>query len=80
MPEHPAPGLKDAEAAAREVAGIIESVTDRLPGNWGFCLFLFTFGERGSATYISNAQREDMINALQELIEHWKKEQEETRH
>lgn len=35
----------------------------------GFCFLMFDFGECGHMTYISNAQREDMILALREFAE-----------
>ena len=38
------------------------------PPGFGFSLLVFTFGEGGSMFYTSNAQREDMINAMQEFI------------
>jgi hypothetical protein len=40
----------------------------RLPDGWGFGLFLFHFGAGGTMTWISNAQRADMLAALQEFI------------
>lgn len=39
-----------------------------MPEGYGFNLLLFTFGEGGNMFYISNAQREDMIRAMQEFI------------
>jgi hypothetical protein len=43
-----------------------------LPDGWGFMLFLFSFGEGGSTFYISNARREDMLEAMQEWIDRQK--------
>lgn len=37
-------------------------------GKYGFCLFVFNFGEKGRINYISNAQREDMVATLKEFI------------
>lgn len=39
-----------------------------LPAGWGFTLLLFTFGDEGVMTYISNAQRADMVKAMQEFL------------
>jgi hypothetical protein len=38
-----------------------------LPDGWGFALLVFTFGPGGTMTWISNAQRPDMLQALQEF-------------
>ena len=34
----------------------------------GFCLIVFPFHLGGIANYVSNAEREDMINALEETV------------
>lgn len=39
------------------------------PRRIGFVLWLFDFGQSGFATYVSNAEREDMIKALKEMLE-----------
>ena len=67
------PTTKDAEKAAQGIAETIQRVIRRVPGNWGFTLLLYQFGEGGSATYISNGKREDMIKALEEFIDYAKK-------
>ena len=36
--------------------------------NMGYALLMFRMGEPGRMNYISNAQREDMIVALKELV------------
>jgi hypothetical protein len=55
------------EAAAR---GIGRTIGDTLPSGVGFCLMLFTFGGPGGwSTYLSNAQRPDMIAAIRELLD-----------
>jgi hypothetical protein len=36
----------------------------------GFCLMLFGFGPNSPSSYVSRAQREDMISALREQIAH----------
>lgn len=43
-------------------------IDSALPPGWGFALLLFTFGEGGTMTWISNAEREDMLKSLQEFI------------
>lgn len=64
MPDQPAP-LADAEPIAREVGKLIGP---QCPPGWGFCLILFTFGEGGHMTYVSNAHRDDMVATLKELV------------
>jgi hypothetical protein len=39
----------------------------KLPDGWGFALLVFTYGG-GTMTYISSAQRADMILAMQEFL------------
>lgn len=49
----------------QEIGRLIGS---QLPPGWGFALLVFTFGGGGTMTYISNAQRADMVKAMQEFI------------
>lgn len=50
----------------REIGGILGPA---MPTGWGFTLMIYTFGEGGTMTYISNAQREDMLAAMQEFLQ-----------
>lgn len=52
----------------RDVANMIKS---KIPG-LGFALFVFQLKELGTANYISNGQREDMIKALEETLDRLK--------
>lgn len=61
----PPTDLATMEEKAREIGRIIGGM---LPKDIGFTFQLFTFGEGGWATYISNCDRQDMIRALKELI------------
>lgn len=45
-----------------------ESVTSKLPDNWGFILFVFPIGKSGRIGYVSNARREDAVKALKEWL------------
>lgn len=47
---------------------IAARIGDALPPGWGFGLLIFSFGENGTMTWISNAERADMILAMQEFI------------
>lgn len=44
-------------------------VNNALPNNMGFCLMVFSFGcEKGRLQYVSNANREDVLEALKKWI------------
>ena len=57
--------LRMLESTARVVGVRIEQA---LPPGVGFTLLLFTFGEGGWLTYLSSAQRADMIRTLREAL------------
>ena len=57
------------EAAEKMLRQIGNMLRDVCPPGIGFSLLIFTFGEGGDMFYSSNAQREDMIKAMQEFIE-----------
>ena len=54
------------EDVAQAIAGQIGAAVDEMRLEVGFALLVFTFGEEGFSTYVSNARREDMIKALRE--------------
>lgn len=54
-----------AEAALKKIGN---SLKTSMPPGYGFALLVFTFGEGGNMFYTSNAQRETMIQAMQEFI------------
>ncbi len=49
----------------RQLARIIKN---EIPG-LGFCLLVFEFEKPGISNYISNAQRPDMLKAIQETLD-----------
>lgn len=57
--------LKELEEGARKLGRVIAT---GLPEGVGFALLLFDFGADGNLTWISNAQRDDMLKALQEFM------------
>ena len=57
--------LRDLEAAARTLG---TRVGQALPPGVGFTLPVFNFGEGGWLTYLSSAQRADMIRTLREAL------------
>lgn len=62
--------LHSMEETCRRIGRVIgEGITAEYGGNRvGFALLLFDFGGKGHLTYISNAQRDDMVEALREFI------------
>lgn len=56
---------EDIEFKMREIGEILNTI---LPDGWGFNLLIFNFGKNGSMFYISNAERESMIEAMKEFI------------
>ena len=39
-----------------------------MPSGWGFALLMFTYGEGGQMVWLSSADRQDMLKALQEFL------------
>jgi hypothetical protein len=59
----------DQDAEVRPVAKDIgRIIAGQLPAGWGFTLLLFTFGPGGALSYISNADRSDMLLTMKEFI------------
>lgn len=59
--------VRDAEV--EELLGKIgRLLKDSMPAGYGFSLLIFTFGAGGNMFYTSNAEREGMIQAMQEFI------------
>jgi len=50
---------------AKMISGAIDKYADR---PMGFALLTFDFGEGGRTSYISNVERESVIEALKEFI------------
>lgn len=53
---------------AAEMKDIGKAIANELPPGFGFALFVFDFGGKGHISYMSNAQRPDMLRALKEFI------------
>lgn len=58
--------IEELEERARVLARTIQTT---LPKGVGFTLLLFNFDPHRDTTYISNADRETMIHAMQEFID-----------
>lgn len=60
----------DTEKFMDALGGAIDDVLkEKCHKRMGFALFVFEFNEPGITNYISNAERESMIEALKETIE-----------
>lgn len=62
--------LAELEARARRLGHLIGN---GLPKSVGFMVLLFEWGEGGWSTYVSNAQRESMIESLESLLKRLRK-------
>ncbi len=58
--------MSDVTDRMQETARMVAAT---LPPNTGFVVLAFDFGPGGRLEYISNANRADVLNALQEFIE-----------
>lgn len=70
--------LRYLEAKAREIGKLIDSaINESVTGGasekrFGFALLLFSF-DGSELTWLSNAERADMIKALEELLGNWRR-------
>jgi hypothetical protein len=55
----------EAEAMLKEIGQMMKA---SCPPGYGFSLLIFSFGPDGNMFYTSNAERESMIEAMQEFI------------
>jgi hypothetical protein len=61
--------MRRMEKACRKLGELLGDNVDIAMGeHTGFALFLFSFGEHGELTYISNSTRADMIKMLHEFL------------
>lgn len=44
-------------------------ISNIMPEGWGFTLLLFEYGDSGNLVYLSSANPEDMVKAMQEFLE-----------
>jgi hypothetical protein len=58
--------LEQAEVRAQEIGRLLKSI---MPLGWGFVLAMFSIGEKGVTTFISDLRREDVIKAIRELAD-----------
>ena len=54
----------------KSLQGIADKIKKELPENYGFCLLTFGFNGIGKEVmYVSNANREDIVEVMKEWIE-----------
>lgn len=70
MPDQSRHTVKDPEMI-KLLNQIGERLGASIPESWGFIFFMFEFGDKKDMFYISSADREDVINVLDE----WKRMQ-----
>ncbi len=53
-----------------ELQSLAKMIDDKLPKGWGFGLMIFEMNHEpdGPLLWVSNARREDMINAMKEYV------------
>ena len=66
---------KDMEKKMNNVADFLSPIFDKL----GFALFVFEFNKSGISNYISNADRETMVGALEETLMRFKNRETSTK-
>lgn len=63
--------MEEYENIKRKMQTIAKKVDDELPEGFGFCVLVFPFGDRPDSQlmYASNADRLDIVKAMEEWIE-----------
>lgn len=56
---------ENAEIALKQIGDLLSSA---IPEDYGFVFLMTTYGTGGNTFYISNVQRPDVINMMQEFI------------
>lgn len=68
MADDPIP--EDLRGVMNDIAGLLDkTLNENTKKRVGFALLVFDFGEDGTMSYISNAEREDMLEAMTEFLE-----------
>ena len=59
----------EEEIVKSKMQEIARKVKEELPEGFGFVVLAFKFNEKGQMIYTSNANREDVVEAMKEFIE-----------
>ena len=62
------------QIGGQQMRDLADMLSEQIPG-LGFAVIVFKFKDPGMSNYVSNAQREDMITALEETLNRWKSNQ-----
>ena len=57
------------EIVKRRLQRIAKKVNDELPTGFGFVVLSFAFDNSGQMMYVSNANREDIVKAMEEFAQ-----------
>lgn len=60
---------RDFPEVERNAQLLAQAIGGSLPPNYGFALLLFSFGEGGYLTHVSNARSADLIKTLRECAD-----------
>lgn len=60
--------MEEEEIVKRKLQGIAQKVKADLPKDFGFVVLAFKFNEKGQLMYVSNADRLDVVKAMEEWI------------
>lgn len=60
--------MSEQERTEKVLRDIGKMLKDSMPEGVGYTLMVFTFGDGGWMTYLSTAQRKDMIASMRDLI------------
>ena len=60
--------MEEEEIVKGKLQGIAKKVEANLPKDFGFVVLTFKFNENGQLMYVSNANRSDVVKAMEEWI------------
>lgn len=60
--------MEEEEIVKGKLQGIAKKVDAELPEGFGFVVLAFKFNEKGQLMYVSNADRADVVKAMEEWI------------
>lgn len=60
---------EDEEIVKSKMQTIAKKVNDELPEGFGFIVLSFVFEHPGQMMYVSNANRDDVVKAMEEFIQ-----------
>lgn len=61
--------MSEEEKVKSRMQNIARKVKEELPDDFGFVVLAFKFNEKGEMIYVSNANREDVVKAMEEFAQ-----------